>query len=66
MSHILREISFFSSAIADWFVAFALGHNHKELAAFFCPSLISKKQLQLAAPRSPVTVADVGGGGKRT
>lgn len=66
MSHVSREISFFSSATADWFVALVVGHNHKELAAFFCPSLTSKKQLQLAAPWSPVIVTDVGGGRKRT
>lgn len=65
MSHVPHEISFFSSAAADWFVAFVLGHNYKELAPFFCPSLTSRKQLQLAAPWSPVIVTDVDGGGRR-
>lgn len=65
MSHVSHEILFFSSAAADWFVAFVLGHNHMELAAFFCPSLTSRKQLQLAAPWSPVIVTDVDWGGRR-
>lgn len=64
MSHVPQEISFFSSATADWFVAFVLGHNHKELAAFFCPSVTCRKQLQLAAPRSPVIITDVVEGGR--
>lgn len=64
MSHVLSEISFFGSGTAHWFMAFVLGQNQKELAAFFCSSFTSRKQLQLAAPWSPVIVTDVGGGGE--
>lgn len=63
MSHVWPEIwLFFSSAASDWFASFILGHDRKELAPFFCSSLTSRKQLQLAAPCSPVIITDGPGG----
>lgn len=53
MPHLLCEIFFFSSAAADWSLSFTLGHNHKELAPFFCSSLTSNEQLQLSHSQQP-------------